>query len=171
MDPHCTTVALFADFLQARSGVRALQQGGFDLGKLSIIAKNYHKEEHVTGVIDAGDGARYWGRFGGLSAGLPASGHRSAVLHFPGIGQIVILGPLVSSVAGALAQAGPGALAGTFATLNLSSACVQHYERAIRAGRFALMTLGNHEDAHAACRLLQGAGAMEVREHDSAPRE
>jgi hypothetical protein len=160
-----TVVALFTDFLQAQAAVRTLQQGGFDMGKLSIIGKNYHREEHVTGVIDDGDGARYWGRFGGLWAGLPARRRRSAVLQFPGVGQVVILGPLVSNVAGILADAGTRALTGTLATLGLARDSVLHYESEVRAGRFAMMMQGNPEDARAAHRLLEAAGAMEVRDH------
>jgi hypothetical protein len=42
---------------------------------------------------------------------------------------------------------------------------VLHYEGELRAGRFAMMTQGNPEDVQAAHRLLEAAGAIEVRDH------
>jgi hypothetical protein len=165
MTQHCATVALFADHLQTEAGVRALQQGGFDLKKLSIIGKNYHREEHVTGVIDRGDGARYWGRFGALWSRLDGVLGSSALLLFPGVGQVVILGPLVSHVAGGLAGADKAALAGTFSLLGLPAPAVQRYERAVRAGRFALIAHGPQHDVQVAYRLLESARAVELHEH------
>ena len=169
MSHPCTTVALFADHLQTEAGVRALQQGGFDLRKLSIIGKNYHKEEHVTGLIDRGDGTRYWGRFGSLWASLHGGVvGSSALLLFPGVGQVVILGPLVNHMAGALASAGAGALADTFSSLGLSRDAALRYDSAVRAGRFAVMVHGSRGEAEAAGRLLECAGAA-VLEIDGRP--
>lgn len=165
MTQLCTTVALFADSLHAEAAVRALRQGSFDLRKLSIVGKNYHKEEHVTGIIDRGDGARYWGRFGVLSSSLCGVPGGSALLLFPGVGQVVILGPLVNSMSGALGQAGSGALGAMLAPLGLSRDAAARCEGAIRAGRFALLAQGTPREVDVAHALLQSAGAVEVQQH------
>jgi hypothetical protein len=162
MTQLCTTIALFPDYLQTEAGVHALKQGGFDLRKLSIIGKNYHKEEHVTGVIDRGDGARYWGRFGALWASLCGVLGGSALLLFPGVGQVVILGPLVNAV---LVGDSAGALAGALKSLGLPRESVERYDSAIRAGRFAVMAQGSPAEAATARRLLQATGAVEVHAH------
>jgi hypothetical protein len=161
----CTTVALFADAWQAAHGVHALQQAGFDTGRVSAIGRNQHREEQVTGFIDRGDGGRYWGRFGALAGCLGGAVSSSALLLFPGVGQVVIVGPLVNEVAGELVAAGNGALARTFASLRVAPEFVARYEAAIRAGRFALVMQGNRLDAAAARRTLEQAGALEVRQH------
>jgi hypothetical protein len=165
MTQLCTTVALFADSLHAEAAVRALRQGSFDLRKLSIVGKNYHREEHVTGIIDRGDGARYWGRFGVLSSSLCGVPGGSALLLFPGIGQVVILGPLVNSASGALGRVGSSALCALLAPLGLSRDAAGRYEDAIRAGRFALLAQGTRGEADLACSLLQSAEAVELRQH------
>lgn len=165
MNPPCTTVALFSDSLRTEAGVRALRQAGFDLRRLSIVGRNYHKEEHVAGVIDRGDGPRYWGRFGKLWSswsGVPAG---SALLLFPGVGQVVILGPFVNAVSAGVGDAGRGPLSSAFASLGLAPEAVERYARAIRAGRFAVLLQGGRGGADFARSLLQGAGALEVREH------
>ena len=168
MTQPCTTVALFADPLQTEAGVRALRQGSFDLRKLSIVGKNHHREDHVTGIVDRGDGARYWGRFGALCSSLGGVPAGSALLLFPGVGQVVILGPLVIWMAGALAHAGDGSLGAMLASLGLSRDAVARYEGAIRFGRFAVVAQGTRGEADAARALLQSAGPVEVNEYEGA---
>jgi hypothetical protein len=165
MNPPCTTIALFSDSLQTEAGVRRLRQAGFDLRRLSIVGRNYHKEEHVAGVIDRGDGPHYWGRFGGLWSSFSAVPAGSALLLFPGVGQVVILGSFVNAVSAALGQAGSGPLAAALASLGLAPEAVERYERAIRAGRFLVLAQGGRGEADVAHWLLRGAGALEVREH------
>jgi hypothetical protein len=165
MTPLCTTIALFSDSLRTEAGVRALRQAGFDLRRLSIVGRNYHKEEHVAGVIDRGDGPRYWGRFGGLWSSLSAVPGASALLLFPGVGQVVILGPLVNAVSAALVEAGSSPLAAALASLGLAAEAVERYEQAICAGRFAVLAQGGRGEADVAHWLLRGAGALDVREH------
>jgi hypothetical protein len=165
MPPLCTTIALFADSLRTEAGVRALRQAGFDLRRLSIVGRNYHKEEHVAGVIDRGDGPRYWGRFGGLWSSLSGVPGGSALLLFPGLGQVVILGPFVNAVSAALGEPGQGPLSAALASLGLAPEAVERYERAVRAGRFAVLAQGDRGEADVAHGLLRSAGALEVREH------
>ena len=165
MNPPSTTIALFSDSLRTEAGVRVLRQAGFDLRHLSVVGRNYHKEEHVAGVIDRGDGPRYWGRFGGLWSSFSAVPAGSALLLFPGVGQVVILGPFVNAVSAALGEAGRGPLSAALASLGLAPEAADRYEHAIRAGRFLVLAQGGHGESDVAHWLLQGAGALEVREH------
>jgi len=57
-------VAVSDTHTQAETAVKALQPVGFDMKKLSIIGKDYHTEEHVVGFLNAGDRAKYFGKFG-----------------------------------------------------------------------------------------------------------
>jgi hypothetical protein len=38
-----------------KPGVKELQQGGFDMKKLSIVGSDIHKDEHVVSYYNAGD--------------------------------------------------------------------------------------------------------------------
>jgi hypothetical protein len=165
--PHeCNTVALFADSVQIQAGLRALRETGFDLGRLSVIGKNQQRDAHVTGWVDSGLGIRCWGRFGLLAGSLCRPGAPSALLLFPGIGQVAIFGPLVNALGDALA-ARDGALGRTLCSLGLPRDSVQHYESAIRQGQLAVLARGSTEQAGALRRLLEGSGATEVHVHEA----
>jgi hypothetical protein len=57
-------VAVYDTHEQAEQTVRKLQESGFDMKKLSIVAKNPHAEEHVVGFYNAGDRIKHWGGAG-----------------------------------------------------------------------------------------------------------
>jgi hypothetical protein len=63
-------VATFASHDEAEKAVKALEQAGFDMKKLSIVGKDYHSEEHVVGYYNAGDRMKAWGKLGGFWGGL-----------------------------------------------------------------------------------------------------
>jgi hypothetical protein len=168
MDHQCNTVALFSDTLQLQAGLRSLREAGFDTQKLSVIGKNQHHEANVTGWVDSGNGTRYWGRFGLLAGSLFRPHGGSALLMFPGVGQVAIFGPLVNALGGALA-APEVALGSTLSALGLPSESVVHYDRAIRQGRLAVLAHLAASEAGTARRLLAGAGATEVHEHAIRP--
>lgn len=66
--------------------------------KLSIVGKDYHTEEHVVGYYNAGDRMKVWGKLGafwGLLFG-------SAFFVIPGIGPLIVFGPLGGWMVGAL---------------------------------------------------------------------
>ena len=165
MDRTCNTVALFADSLQLQRALQTLHQAGFQLGQLSVIGKNQHHEINVTGVVDSGSGNRYWGRFGGLAGSLWRPRGGSALLLFPGIGQVVIFGPLVNTLGSALAAAGSAALGSALAAYGLPQDCALRYDNAIREGRLAVVAHGNAVETGAARLLLETAGAIEVQQH------
>jgi uncharacterized membrane protein len=165
MDRQCNTVALFADSLGMQAALRALREAGFDMGKLSVIGKNQHQEVSVTGMVVSGNGTQYWGRFGALAGSLWRPRGGSALLLFPGVGQVVIFGPLVNAVGSALGAAAGTALGSTLASIGLPPDSALRYDSAIRQGRLALLAQGVASEAQAARRLLERAGATEVHEH------
>jgi hypothetical protein len=70
--------------------------------KLSIVGKDYHTEEHVVGYYNAGDRMKFWGKLGAFWGGLWNLLFGSALFLIPGIGPVVVFGPLVSWMVGAL---------------------------------------------------------------------
>jgi uracil DNA glycosylase len=54
-----TVVAVYGTHPQAEEALRAFQNTGFDMKKLSIVGKDYHTEEHVIGFYNAGDRMRF----------------------------------------------------------------------------------------------------------------
>ena len=100
-----SVVAVFRSHEQAEEAIRELQQGGFDMKKLSIVARDYHTEEHVVGYYTTGDRMIYWGKMGALWGGFWGLLFGSAFFWVPGVGQLLVAGPLVMWIVGALEEA------------------------------------------------------------------
>ena len=97
-----SVVAIFESHGQAEDAIRELQKNGFDMKKLSIVGKDYHTEEHVVGYYNTGDRMKYWGKLGAFWGGFWGLLFGSAFFWIPGIGQILVAGPLVMWIVGAL---------------------------------------------------------------------
>jgi hypothetical protein len=90
-----SVIAVFNAHTDAEEAVKNLQKSGFDMRKLSIIGKDYHAEEHVVGYYNTGDRIGYWGKLGVFWGGFWGLLFGSAFLVVPGIGPIVVGGPVV----------------------------------------------------------------------------
>lgn len=85
----------------AEAAVKELQHAAFDRKQLSIVGRDQHTDEHVVGCYNAGDRMKYWGKMGafwGLLLG-------SAFFLIPGVGPLLVAGPLVGWIVGALGGA------------------------------------------------------------------
>ena len=97
-----SVVVIFTSHDQAESAVRELQKGGFDMKKLSIVGKDYQTEEQVVGYYNIGDRMLYWGKLGAFWGGFWGLLFGSAFFVVPGIGPLLVAGPLVMWIIGAL---------------------------------------------------------------------
>lgn len=70
--------------------------------KLSIVGKDYHTEEQVVGYYHTGDRMKYWGKLGAFWGGLWGILLGAAFFWIPGIGPLVVAGPLVYAIIGGL---------------------------------------------------------------------
>ena len=99
-------VAVFDSHERAEDAIRELEKSGFDMKKLSIIGKDYHSEEHVVGYYNTGERMKYWGKLGAFWGGFWGMLFGSAFFWLPGIGTVLVAGPLVVWIVGALEGAG-----------------------------------------------------------------
>ena len=102
MSEKKSVVAIFETHSQAEDAVRKLQKDGFDMKKLSIVGKDYHTDEHVVGYYNTGDRMMYWGKLGAFWGGFWGLLFGSAFFWVPGIGPLVVAGPLVTWIIAAL---------------------------------------------------------------------
>ena len=77
-------VAIYNTHDEAEQAVKTLEQGGFDMRKLSIVGKDYHTEEHVVGYYNTGDCMKAWGRIGAFWGRIVGPALWSRLLHHPG---------------------------------------------------------------------------------------
>lgn len=157
-----TAVAVYADHSQADTAVKALQHGGFDMHKLSIIGADYHSEEDVVGFYNTGDRMRSWGANGAFWGGIWGLFFGAAFFVIPGIGPLVAAGPLVTAIVAALEGAvtvgALGAIGAGLVGIGVPHDSMVHYETAIKAGKFLVVAHGSHDEAEHARDILTTAG-------------
>ena len=162
-------VAIYATHQAAEDAVRKLQKSGFDMWKLSIVGKDYEVEQEVVGYYTAGDRMKAWGKSGAFWGALWGLLVGSAVFVIPGIGSLLVAGPLVGGIVGALEGAlVVGSLsafgAGLF-SLGIPEDSVLEYETQIRAGKFVLVAHGSAGDVKKARGVVASTDHEGVKEH------
>lgn len=118
--------------------------------KLSIVGKDYHTDENVIGYYNIGDRMKKWGSQGTFWGGLWGLLFGSAFFLVPGIGPLLIAGPFVGALEGAVALGGLSALGAALVSLGIPKDSVIEYETEIKAGNFVVIAHGTTDElAHA----------------------
>lgn len=122
----------------------------FYMKKLSIIGRDYHTDEQVVGYYNTADRMKAWRETGAFWAGLWGFLFGSAFFWIPGLGQVLVAGPLVSWIVGALEGAivvgGLSAVGVGLYSLGIPKDSILRYETALKAGKFVLIAHGSAED-------------------------
>ena len=157
-------VAILNSHVEAESAVKELQRSGFDLKKLSIVGKDYHTEENVVGYYNAGERMSYWGKYGAFWGAMWGLLFGSAFFVIPGIGPLVVAGPLVAIIVGGLQGAvvggGLSALGAGLYSIGIPKDSILLYETALKSEKFVLVMHGTTEE------LGQAKGIMKSLGHD-----
>jgi len=169
MENQNVTVGLFDTHQQAENAIKELRKSGFDMQKLSIIGKDYHTEEHVVGYYNTGDRVKFWGKRGAFWGGLYGWLFGSAFLLIPGVGHVIVLGPLVGWIIGALEGAivagGLSAFGAALYSIGIPKDSIVQYEAAVKANKFIVIAHGTAEDIERAKNILQAASGNEIIVH------
>jgi uncharacterized membrane protein len=159
MSKQNSVVAIFESHTQAEDAVRELQKDGFDMKKLSIVGKDYHTDEHVVGYYNTGDRMLYWGKLGAFWGGLWGMLFGSAFFLVPGVGPLLVAGPLVAWIVGALEGAvvtgGLTALGAGLYSIGIPKDSVLEYETAVKSGNYVLVAHGTPEDVAKAKSIVE----------------
>ena len=106
MSKNESVVAVYHTHVEAEEAVKLLQRAGVDMHILSIVAKDVHTDEQVVGYYNVGDRMKRWGKsgamFGGVWGGFWAVLFGAAFFVIPGVGPLLVAGPLVAWIVGAL---------------------------------------------------------------------
>lgn len=159
-------IAIFDTHELAADAVQDLQRGGLDMKRLSIVGRDYHTDEHVIGYFNAGDRARFFGKYGAFWGALAGVLIGSAFLVVPVVGHLVILGPFATTVVGALEGAviggGVSAIAGALSALGVPKNSVLRYETAIKADKYLLVVHGDETLQKQARDILGARASLET---------
>jgi hypothetical protein len=135
---------------------------------LSVVGKDYHTEEHVIGFYNAGDRMKLWGKSGAFWGGLFGMLFSPAMFLLPGVGHVIVLGPLVaaivSGIEGAAVVGGVSVVAAGLASIGIPNDSVVRYETQVKAGKFLVVAHGDAAQVAKAHAILSD-GAVEVATH------
>jgi hypothetical protein len=136
---------------------------------LSIVAKDYHTDEHVVGYYTTGDRMKRWGKTGAFWGGFWGLLFGAAFFAIPGIGPLLVAGPLVTWILGALEGAvvvgGLSALGAGLFSIGVPKNSVLQYELAVKNDKFLLIVHGSASEVAKARDVLDTSVPAEFVHH------
>ena len=170
-----SVVAIYKTHSEAEEAVKELQKSGFDMKKMSIVGKDYHTDEHVVGYYNTGDRMKYWGKMGAFWGGIWGWLFGAAFFAIPGIGPILVAGPLVAWIVGALEGAivvgGLSALGAGLYSIGIPKDSVVKYETALKSDKFLLLAHGTADEVANARDIILSDTPMRVLRVHAAKHE
>jgi len=162
-------VGIFNTHNEAETSIKELQKAGFDMKKLSIVGKDYHTEEHVVGYYNTGDRIAVWGKRGAFWGGFWGLLFGSALFVIPGVGSMVVFGPLVGWILGALEGAvvvgSLSALGAALFSIGIPQDSIMQYESALKSDKFLVIVHGTAGQVAQAKSILVTSGAVQSDIH------
>jgi uncharacterized membrane protein len=162
-------VAIYPTHTAAEAAVKELQHSGFDMKKLSIIARDAHTDEHVVGYYNADDRMKAWGKRGAFWGGIWGLLLGSAFFAVPGVGPVLIAGPFIGWMVGALEGAavvgGLSVIGAALVSIGIPRDSVLQYETAIKTDKYVLVASGSGEETVKAKAILDRTKADSLELH------
>jgi hypothetical protein len=159
-------IGVFDAHENAEGAIRELQKAGFDISKLSIVGKDYHTEEQVRGFYTTGDRVKFWGKLGAFWGGIWGLLLGAAFFLVPGIGPVVVAGPLVAAIVGGLEGAvvvgGLSAIGAALVSMGIPKDSVLKMEVALKADKFLVVVHGASAEVEKARAILSTQGATDL---------
>jgi uncharacterized membrane protein len=169
MSEDNAVIAIYESHSQAEDALKELQRAGFDMKNLSIVGKDYHTEEHVVGYYNTGERMKRWGKSGAFWGGFWGLLFGSAFFAIPEIGPVLVAGPLVGWIIGALEGAavvgGLSAIGAGLYSVGVPRDSIVQYESAIKSDKFLLLAHGTAAEVERAKGIMRTAQPVEVSVH------
>src|SRR5271163_3498588 len=170
-----SVVATYDTHEQADLAVKELQRAGVDMKSLSIAAKDTHTDEHVVGYYNAGDRMKYWGKLGAFWGGLWGLLLGTGFFFIPGIGPVLVAGPvvafIVAALEGAVVVGGLSVLGAALYSLGIPKDSILQYETELKADSFLVMARGPTAEAERAKKLLATSNPSRLDVHHTGESE
>jgi hypothetical protein len=169
MPDQNAVVAIYDTHVGAEEAVKDLQRAGIDMSTLSIIGKDTHTDEHAVGYYNTGDRMKRWGKTGAFWGGFWGLLFGSAFFAIPGIGPILVAGPAVAWIVGALEGAavvgGLSAVGAGLYGIGIPKDSIVEYETALKTDKFLLMVHGTASEVAKAKDIIETTQPSHVGLH------
>ena len=139
-------VAVYEGYREAEHGVRELRKAGVEMKSVSIAAKDLCTGEDVVGYYSTGDRMKYWGKTGSVWGEFWGLLSGSALFEIPGIGPVLVAGPLVNWILKRLEEGiavdGISAVGSGLLSIGIPTTTVMQYESALKNDKYILLVHG-----------------------------
>jgi hypothetical protein len=159
---------VFTTHFEAEASSSELQQSESGRKKLSIVGKDYQTEEQVAGsyntrerMMDWGKHGAFWGGLWGMMFGSALFVVGSALFVLPGIGPLLVIGPLAAWVVGIL---GGAIIVGGLSTLAAALVAVRS-ETTLKSDKYLVIAGGRSDETTKAESILETGGATHIDVH------
>lgn len=137
--------------------------------KLSIVGKDYYEEDKVVGFYNTSDVIKNWGKAGAFWGGIWGLIFGAGFFLIPGIGPVVMAGPIVSSLVGglegALVVGGLSALGAALFSFGIPKNSVLKYEKELKADKYLVIAHGTQNDIDKARDIMNINSKIDVTVH------
>lgn len=165
LSQHQRAVGVFPTQQEAERALSELQNAGFPMRQVSIIAQRVDGRDNFSGAgvrgadgNRVGEGAATGALTGGIVGGLVGLIGSLTALTIPGIGPIVAGGALASTLTGGAVGAAAGSLVGALVGLGIPEENARMYSDRVSRGEYLVVVDGSSEEIHMAESLLNHHG-------------
>jgi hypothetical protein len=167
-----SVVAVFDDMPKAEAAVRSLLESGVPAEQVSVVAKDLENVKEVHGFLTTKDVAKSGAKGGAWVGGIFGLLVGAAFIWVPGVGPLLVAGPLAAALLGglegALGGAAYGGLLGALAGWGIDKDHVIKYEETVKGGKYLVIAHGTADIVAKAKPVLDGSGADTVADHAEA---
>jgi hypothetical protein len=158
-------IAVYDSIDEAERAVERLVAEGIPAENISIVGQGLQSEVKLHGFVTTGDVAKEGAGLGAVFGGLIGLLFGTAFFFVPGVGPLVVLGPLVDTLVGAGEGALAGGLFGALFGKIIEREHIPKYEQYVRAGKYLLVAQGDPATAEHAHEVLAATAASDVETH------
>ena len=127
----------------------------------------------MVGYYTTGDRMKHWGGLGAFWGGLWGLLFGAGLFLIPGIGPVLVAGPILAALVGALESAlvvgGLSALTAGLVSLGIPKDQSIKYEAAVKADKYLLGVHGTAEEVERARGILVQTAPISLETHQAAP--
>ncbi len=175
MSSNGGVIGVFSALEEAEQAVRRLDEHGFAIGNISIVASDLTSEREIRGFVSTGDLARQGAGIGGWIGGIFGLLMGAALIWVPGFGPLLVAGPLaamiLAGVEGAAVGVAGGGLLGGLIGLGVSREHVLKYEDHLRGGRYLVIAHGSPTEVSRAEDILRREPHLALESYQPEPAD
>ncbi len=159
-------IAIFKTHHEAEQAIKELDRAGFDMQKLSIVGKDYAREENVIGYYNGINRVKFWGKRGAFWGGLWGLLFNPAFMCVPGTASLSAGGFLFITLASGLSTAiftgSLTALGAALYSIGVPRNSIINYETAVKMEKYLLIVHGTQDETERASDILNTGKEVEV---------